>query len=352
MRISAIIIEAFLSVRTRAARPLLALLIFVVGTGGLLAFELLAIRHVLKENATFAEAGARITSIEASGGINGAWCDNLQSANGVLGAGAFSNTKGITLTVLPSSEIPTKRVSPGFIKLLTHQQVGSGLVLSTAVAQTIGATVGSAISTSSGPSVVAGIYNYPEDGRYPDLRWAILSANTATGTYDQCWLEAADNQTPSIPFLQTATTPQSSKKAKIGQVNPTLGNSYDGRKIFDERQSKFSPYFALAFGLTVGFTFVLMRRLQLASALHARVTKTALALQVLTENLLWLVPSTVLLAAISLIFALPADNTDLSALLYDGTRVIMSSFAGTLIGSILGIILIKERHLFNYFRQR
>jgi len=356
MRFRSAASEAFRNVGTRASRPILSFFLFVLGVGALMTFDMASVRNIIDAAQRFSASGASVTIMYNEGAISGSRCEGLSGATGVRAAGAVTSEKGefLTLLALPSSTVPTRRATPGFAELLArHTNTGSpGVVISRDVASAVGVTVGDTLATDRGSIPVAGVYDYPHDGRISGLGWAILIITPATGGFDECWVDALDSQTPSAALLTTTTQPNSSSTSKLGQLNSTLGASFDGRKQFLDRATHITPYAALLYAFVLGFISKYLRRLELASALHAGMRKSALAAQIILEETLWLIPASVALITTAFTVAGTANSADLIPILLTGARTMVVASCGVLIGATAAVMITREKHLFTYFRSR
>lgn len=105
--------------------------------------------------------------------------------------------------------------------------------------------------------------------------------------------------------------------------------------------------------MALGFASVCMRRIEIASALHAGYPKTAMLLQLFLETLATVAASCVaclpVVAIVPLILTGSGDAMPVVAML---CRVPGAMSVGMLAGTAVGGMTIRERQLFAYFKAR
>ncbi len=139
--------------------------------------------------------------------------------------------------------------------------------------------------------------------------------------------------------------------AQLLQLNSTLGTSFDGVTRFNERITRFAPEAAVILALVLGFVAVRLRRLEFASALHARIRRSAQTLQILLETTGWTFAASMIGAPIVLVFMRAQHPGDTGSLVAIGVST-FASMPAALLGSLVASALIRERNLFAYFRER
>lgn len=357
IRVASIVSEALRNVATRTSRPVLSVVVFVVVIGGLSLYDIGAINGILHQSRDFAASGATITTINLSGKIDGSACESLATAPNIRAAGALASTPDTTFSALPSTPVPTKLASPGFVNLLPHRAntTRSGLYLSRDLASALGASAGDTVNTSRGDSYVEGVYDYPDDGRLPGLGYAVISpvAPEPSVKFDSCWIDSPHPADDTSSLLWTTIT-QSGPDANptMGQLNTTRGLTFDAKQRFQDRPSALFATVAAPLGVIIGYTSKRLRRLEIASALHCRVPRLALLLQALVEEVVWLVPALglVLTGCVYLAGAeLPQDTAAVTAA---GARIAVVAALGILVGAATAVLTTRERHLFRYFKER
>jgi hypothetical protein len=344
--------------RLGTSRATILATIFVALIGTVAILDVRAVVAVLRGAADYRAAGAAIQVIEANGNIHGARCHALAATPGIVGSGAVRAGPRLRALNLPSSELTVWEVTPGLPALLAATDAsaahptGPGVWLSADLAETLGAGPGSEIATSAGVMPVAGVYEWPDDGRVRMLGYAILTPVPAAGAFDQCWAETwpVDDDLRSLLWLTLA--PDASDPV-MRQVNGSLGADHDAARAFAGRLTRHAPTAAaLAIGLVLGWVALRLRRLELAAALHARVPKRHLAWQQVVEALAWATAAAVVALA-GTVYAAALDNPGpvLEAWLI-GARSVIAGVLGVLLGTLAAIAATREKHLFRYFKNR
>jgi hypothetical protein len=277
-----------------------------------------------------------------------------------------------------------------------------GVFVSSTLANTLNLQIGSKISTVGKTADIAGIYNWPDDGRRPGYDYAIISPDVTNAAYDECWVrswpmlnkignvlkttiigadqsgssssssgssssaqegnsnnsdggdssaDSSDNSTgvPSVPGTETSKQKDTSN---IFQLNTTHGYEFDGVDEFNSRTTQDIWTIALLIAFAIGFTSIIIRRIEFASALHAGMRKSQTLLQVLAESLAWIVPSIIAALPVVFYFAIFKSDNDILSILNISFRIIVSGVFGALAGVTLAMLTIREKNLFKYFKGR
>ncbi|MDR3069498.1 MAG: hypothetical protein LBU38_00605 [Propionibacteriaceae bacterium] len=107
----------------------------------------------------------------------------------------------------------------------------------------------------------------------------------------------------------------------------------------------------MLFGFCAGFISLHLRRLELASNLHAGLGKASLCLQGMMEIVCWLalagIPS-----VMAAFWAAKLGNSDWLPAFYPAVRAICMSGICAIFGGLLATALTSEKHLFRYFKNR
>lgn len=223
------------------------------------------------------------------------------------------------------------------------------------VADSIGATPGDVVATDRGPLSIGSTYDYPADGRRPGFGYALLAVSTDRSSFDECWVTAF----PEVPNLRAllfttmqAGEPAFNDKPQLSQLNQSLGASFDGYTAFGSRITRAAAPVALFISMLIGYIAVRVRRLQLASALHAGLDRTDVTALCLLETVAWAVAAAAITVAVATFTTswAPATNAQLfaSALV----AIPLAGSAGAVLGSLVAAITTRERHLFVYFKDR
>lgn len=307
---------------------------------------------VITGAADFIAAGASVRVIEDPS-IDPVRCGNLAGVGDIRAAGAIRSGGTLRALNLPSTDLAVWEVTPSFPQVLEHtteaSSSGEGAWVSSDLATTLGVVPGGTIETAEGPVRVAGVYAWPDDRRARTLAFSILLPVAPIGDFEQCWAEvwpASD----SGDLLMTVT--REATQSQVGYLNSSQGTSYDAQRLMDERLTKNLPLAAAACGAILGWVSVRRRRLEFASALHARVPRTALAWQVLIETVSWVAASLVIMGVGVLVAATLGNPDPASATWLQGMRTVFAGSMAAILGALAAIALVRESHVFRYFKDR
>ena len=204
MKVRAIFSEAFRNVSSGASRPAVMTFALVALCGIIGIGDAMSIMGIIRDGNQFKEAGGATYIILAESGIDAAQCEALGRSRGAIGSGALRTVPGGQVVSLPISGISLREGTPGLLRAmapatgLSTSSSRDNVLVSEALASSLGSGIGSTISTSSGPLRLTDTFRYPNDGRDPVLDNTILGIVPAVGIFDQCWLDVwrADPSTP------------------------------------------------------------------------------------------------------------------------------------------------------------
>ncbi|MEU0488107.1 hypothetical protein ABZ249_02685 [Nocardiopsis sp. NPDC006139] len=337
---------------TRAALFALALAAVV---GALAVADARAIVGLHQRSAEFTAAGASVRVLNVAGNVAGSACDALTGVPGIGASGALAEDGSLRLAAMPDNPLPAYRVTPGMASVLgVRAEAASGVWVSTGTAETLGVGPGQRLETDSGTVTLAGVFDYPDDGRDSRLGYAVLVPEPAAGVFDQCWADVRPPTEEADELLRWAVRPGAdpSLSVTLGQLNTSLGATFDGAAAFAERPTRFAPPAAALAGLVLGFVAVRLRRLELAGALHVGVSRRALLAGTALETAVWSLAG-LALAGCALVVAAhvgnPADPWD--TVLID-VRGPVAAVLAALVGAAAATALVREEHLFRYFKDR
>ena len=355
MRLRAILREVWRNVTTGTTRSVLLTSVLGAVCLVLLGADLLAVRSIENAGAAFREAGGSTMTIVASGRVDGARCEALGRISGVRAAGALAlPQEKVTASSLPGAPLPAGYATDGFLSVV-HADVdrGGGIVLSQDAASTLGRARGGVLETTDGSTRVAGTFPYPVDGRRSGLGYLAVLPGGDRAVFDECWVDAWPQDERLRTLLFTTLSPaadESTDDPVVGQLNASLGATFDGHARFADRITRFSGVVAGVFALLLAFVAVRARRVELAAALHDGVRAPDLWSMALLEATSWVVPPLVVCLAMALL-VLGADGDLLLAAVL-GARVAIPAGLGALLGTMVGLAATRERHLFLYSKDR
>ncbi|PJJ63663.1 hypothetical protein [Compostimonas suwonensis] len=358
MKVTSLLRETCRNILSGTTRTALFAGVFGLIALALLVADVTSVRQIVASADRFQSSGASVMTIVAEGRIDGTVCESFNHTAGVRSAGAIRDPGAqLRVAALPGNPLPLREVSPSFPAILTHKKVPSGgLFLEVDAAKTLGLRIGSTLVSTSGAAPIAGIYAYPADGRRQGLGYAALEVATDHRAFDECWIDGWPQLSNAATLLLTAVIPSNdaSEKGKplLGQLNPTLGTTFDGAQRFSDRVSRLAaPVGALA-GLALGYVSVRLRRIELASALHSGVGRIDMCIMITLEAASWIVPVVVVGFAVSASLAVDSAPEDWGRVLLIGVRIPVLAAAASFTGAGLALAMTRERHLFRYFKDR
>lgn len=342
------------------------------------AADLTVMRSLSQQVEQYVRSGGSTYVLSAPGHVNGAACDALSGTGGVQAAGALRLTdRKVTFSVLPSTGVPLTEISKGaetvFLSgasftiraapvddgAVTDRAADDGAVLlSREAAQSMGVSRGSQTALLGGGSVrVNGVFDYPDDGRQSGFSYSVLAIVPSSGSFDQCWVRTwpvpDDIESLMMTVVSGDIAPDSQQQPSVSQLNATMGASLDSRGMFSSRITRFMPFVMLAVGLALGLVASTSRRLELASALHCGVPKSALVSQMLVEAAAWACCALILCGCV-LTIAVPMmfPAADRMAVWVAMLRSGIAAAFGVTLGVGAGTAMIRERQLFAFFKSR
>ncbi|GAA3340588.1 hypothetical protein GCM10017714_20920 [Curtobacterium pusillum] len=358
MRSSEVVREAWRDIASGAAWAATAAVVLAVLLAGIVGLRAMGVVADVRAATRYVASGAATTVQRAEGRIDGRVCDALGGSEGVIASGALRRLEqGAVPAALPRSAVPTYEVTVGVLGVLgVPESAGSvGVVLSPAVHDALGLGPGDDLAMTSGSTVtVTGVYAYPDDGRDPDLEYALLAPTADDGEpFDACWVTVWPLRDDTVPMLRRAVLPATGAEGEdrptVGQLNPRLGETFVRS---GDVPAVVPMAVAGATGTAVGAAAVMRRRLSLASDLHVGVPRSAQVAGIVLQHLVW--ASAAALAAVAtatiIVRGLPAD--DAVPIVTAAVAVAVVGVVGTLVGGALAATSVRERSLHRYFRAR
>ncbi|GAA4784394.1 hypothetical protein [Microbacterium gilvum] len=214
--------------------------------------------------------------------------------------------------------------------------------------------VGDRLETSLGTTTIAATFDYPSDGRDARLGLAIIIPTVSTGSFDECWALVWPENPDLDTIIRSATTPGAGQAdpITIAQLNKTQGSAFDGLTTFHDRITQWATLASGLLGVALGWFSVTRRRLEHASSLHAGQTRPVLLASVLVETTVWVLASAIIGAELLAAALIMSTGSVDGSLLWNLTRTVFSGSAGAVLGAVGASLLIRERHLFRFFKER
>lgn len=353
MRLRSILGEAWRNVTSATTGALMFAIALAIGAGFVAANDVATVVRGINTAHDFATSGAAVTIVAGDGVIDGESCEALNNASGIQAAGAVRNgSDTIKALALPSTNLSIIEVTPSLLGTITDQAASeAGIWLSEDLARTLGAEPGGEVDTDQGPASVAGVYPYPDDGRGRDLAYGFVTPVPADGLFDQCWALIWPHGSEASGLLTTTIT-DPSDSITYKQLNASLGTSLDRDALFAKRPTLFSVWIAAGIGLVLGYVSTRRRRLEFASNLHAGVAKGSQSLQVTVETAAWATAAFVITLPMLGYLAWKGSAGDMLEPWIIGIRSTLTASTAAIVGALAGALQTREKHLFNYFKQR
>lgn len=355
MRASAVVSEAWRNLRTGTSRALLLTTLLAAVTGLLGIADIMSV-HALEQKAEqYLGSGAAIRAVSIDALVDPQSCEALGSATTVRAAGAIAAATPITATALPRSPLPAFTVTPSFATVLGLDPAhASGVWISASLAQTLHAGIGTSLATAEGPLEISGIFAWPDDGRDSRVGSAVLVPDRTLKRFDECWAAVWPTSDETDDLLRFAADPWAltDSAVTVTQVNRNFGTSFEGHAEFLGRSTRHILPVSVVAGFFIAVTSVRLRRLEYAGALHAGQSRAASAAVCLLETLVWSGAGALISTAA---LVLTARITSLDGGLVTATtglRAACATMAGTVLGAAISIALVRESHLFRYFKDR
>ncbi|WIB78138.1 hypothetical protein DEJ28_03280 [Curtobacterium sp. MCPF17_002] len=358
MRLAEVVREAWRDIASGAAWAGVGAIVFAVLLGGVVGLRTAAVAKDVRAAAAFVASGAATTVQRAEGRIDGRVCDALAETEGVITSGALRRLDAGTVpAALPGSAVPTYEVTAGLPGVLgTAGTVGvAGVIVSPAVRESLGLAPGDPLVTAAGTSSeVAGVYDYPDDGRDPDLEYALLAPTADDGApFDACWVTVWPQREDTRAMLRRTVLPASGAddeaRPTVGQLNPRLGAAF-APSAAASAEVPFGA--AVVAGLAVGGAAVARRRLALASDLHVGVQRSVQVLGIVVQHAVWGAVGALVAVgvAVVLVRGLPVD--DALPIVLEAAATATLGLVAVVLGGALAAMMVRERALHRYFRSR
>lgn len=376
MRLRAVMREAGRNIASGTSRLALAVMISAICSIVCMGADLAQITGLVNASQRWRSSGSSIYEITLQGGIDGASCEGLNSANGVIGAAALrQSTERTYVASLPATGIPTYEASAHIARVFGASTESSGVIMATALAHTYGARAGTVLPLVGGERMrVAATFAWPSDGRRSTYGYAVIEPGNDTKPYDTCLVRAWPVPRDIDNLLRVAVDSASvsdasdtddavdagsgdrssgGQRAQIGRINTTLGTDAPEPSDFDNRITGYAPIVMLAIAVMVGFVLIRMRRIEIASALHAGCPRSAVLLQLLVEASAAIAGACVICLPVAALATLVLPDADDAVPVIGALcRVPCAMTVGMLVGTTLGALLVRERQLFVYFKSR
>jgi hypothetical protein len=361
MRASSVGSESLRNLLSGTTRAVIFVLVFCVSIGVVASVDVRMMVSIVRDAAQFRAAGASVQVLKAQESIDGRRCEALAHTDALLHAGAIRRGDSLQIASLPTSWITVIEVTPGVLGMLSTiaqpVKVSTndvlGVWLSADLAEVLGAAPGRVIQTTSGPVMVSGVYTWPNDGRSRDLGYSVIASVPSSGLFEQCWTEIwpSDQTLNGLSYMALNGSVQHSQ-IETKQLNSSLGVSDDLEVLYGNRLTAYAPWVSTAIGFGLGYVSVRLRRLEIASALHARVGRVAIMWQYLIETLIWASGACLIIAA-GLLWVSFVDNPYPDWMIWRaGLRILGAGLSACILGVVVVVSTTFEKHLFRFSKDR
>ncbi|KFI60949.1 hypothetical protein [Bifidobacterium cuniculi] len=361
MRLRSILSEAMRNIGTGTAHALL-LFVLVALSGTLLGgYEAATVTAQEREALTRVQAYADVDTV-VGGTVDGAACDALAQDDAAFGqSGALRAGDEVALASTPGKVLQTYEVTPGMLALVAagtssgaEQVDASGVWVPQDVANDFGLVPGASVMTDHGAMDVAGVYEWPNDGR--DTRFAytfLVPQSTTDGTYHECWAKQWPHAEANSQLLYaTLVAGQGQTQAGIMAINKGFDSHYDAAASYVQRVTRWMPWLGLVLGVAIGVLAVRRRRLEYAGALHSGQSKGAQLCAIAIEAFVWAGLGALCACALIVSLTQRTAPVDAWAVCATALRTPLAVAAGSVATAVLTGLTIRQSQLFKLFKRR
>lgn len=364
MRVQESVREGWRDVVSGAAAAGVFAVVFGVLLGGIVGVRAAGVAAEVRRAHTFVASGAATTVVQAAGRIDGRACDALVAIPDVRAAGALRDVEdGPVPSALPRSVLPTYEITRGFPTLLTRTGTGAddvtvgraGVLASNELADELGLRPGEMFATTSGSTPVDSVYAYPDDGRDPDVEYALLAPAIDDGRpFDACWATIWPEDESAVTAVRRTVLPSTGAEGEdrvtTGQLNPRLGRSFAAGSDWPDQRG--TSVLALAAGVVVGWVALVRRRLSVASDRHVGVRVEAQVVAMVVQHLTWALVGAAAVGAAVVVLVRGLVVADALPIVVEASGSVLLGAVGAVVGGALGLVAVRERALHRYFRTR
>lgn len=359
MKPSALAREAWRDITTGTGGSAVFALLLALVCYGMLGIDLLTISGLNDEAARYQSSMASVRVIAAPEHIDPAACTSLTSIPDVRAAAAVrSSGTAIRALALPGTTI-TAYDSAGPIERVLRADSRSrnpGIVIAQQVADTLSLEAGDSIALEQGSTAVSAVFPWDEhDGRRTGYAYSAFIPAPAAGAFDECWIDMWPINDQVISQALIAVIPsggQEPVQVDRYSLNASAEARFDGPQRYSNRATRYATAVAITVAALLGALSLWRRRLEIASDLHAGMTRTDMMLKLLMETALPVFAAPFLASPLIVWIITSNAPEDRGALwMLAGTTVLGVSCA-VLLGAFSAGLLIRERRLFLYFKAR
>ncbi|MDR0782638.1 MAG: hypothetical protein LBE83_02640 [Propionibacteriaceae bacterium] len=354
MKVSGVLSEAARNVSTGTTKAVTWALATTVILTLLTLADVVTIMRIERDVQTFQATAANVHKAPAPNQIDGFGCDALAGVSTIKASGAIRERSTITIDQAPLVPMTAYDVTYGFGRVIGIDNLDvPGVWVEAGLAQLLAVSPGATLSTKDGPLQVAGVYDWPNDGRDIRFSYAILVPVVAAQPFDECWIQAwpiIDDNDKLLRSTQIVTS--EAYPILIAQVNRNYGVTMDANRLYSERITWHTIWVAPLFLGLFGFLATWRRRLEYSAALHARQARGAFMLGVAIETAVWALTGAGLTSMIDLVVIRLIGLREIWLVWLGGVIIIWCSLVAGLVGGVCASALIREKGLFRFFKTR
>lgn len=327
--------------------------------GGGISLDVQVIAREARAAADYQASLASVRVVESNQAIDGATCRALAELDGVKGAIAIRKApEPLSPAAMPSASLQTWEYTGGIegvFDMTSHDPAASGIILAEQVASALGLVAGDEAALKSGASTpVKGVYAWDEnDGRRTGYAYSALVPVPARGRFDACWVRLWPLNPAVDSLMRLAVIPgDEHQQVDTYSVNASLGAAFDGPGRYAGRITAPIAWILFGLGLGIGALSVRRRRLELASDLHAGVSRTDLVAKVELHTAVIALFAAILSVPVLTGMILRVPEADRPALWAHAGLLGLVGASGLLLGALLVALALREKKLFDYFKTR
>jgi len=360
MRFRALVNEAWRDIATSTTKAWAFAFALAAAIGLLAVADASAVADARMAEAEFRQSGAAVQLLQAAGYVDGRRCEAMAVYEPIDSAGALRAGERLTALALPSTRLAVHEVTSGLLSLIEEiapvspgsEVNGAGVWLTRDLADTLGVTPGGSVATTAGPMLVSGVFGWPDDGRDRELGFSVLAPVPADGFFDRCYASAWPPHFDITGILFYAADSEADNPPSVIQLNGSMGANFSISALLENRTTRWALPISLVTGLAIGYIATRMRRLEIAGALHARISRTSLTWIHLLETVAWSLVALICVTAVITWFAKGTGVEAWREVMRTGMRVATIGATAAPLGAILAVSTIREKLLFRYFKDR
>ncbi|WEV53056.1 hypothetical protein [Bifidobacterium sp. ESL0704] len=372
MKRSSIFSEAWRDIVSGTSRTLSCLAILAVLAVVVTMFDLNAVVGLQRQARQWVSTGSSIHILAQEQEINPVSCSALTKATGKSGhgerahpiqsAGALREAGNVTLDAMPSAPLDQWEATPSMadvlgVRFIHNASDQSGVWISDQLANTLKVRQGDSLSSDQGVMRIAGIFQWPEDGRDQRIGYAVVSpASTSWDEpWDECWASVNPSNPSAKDLINTAwfAYPGGIPTTQIRQANVSLGTSTDFSAQYSARASRFVLAVTPLLAFVIALLAIRMRKVEIADDLHMGLPRRGLHAIFALETLAWSVPAVLLCVATSLLAATAVSGRS-NAIVFTLVQLppLFAALLTAQLGTAVGLTSINSTQLFVFFKNR